>query len=310
MQDVPNERSSHAVPTPRGGGAAIVIVTSAAWAAGLVVADARGWLGSLLLGGVIIAVTGWLDDVRGLRARTRILLHFSAAALGLVLVAGTLVIRLPFDLAIVGYGAAALGLFHIVWGINSFNFMDGIDGIAAGQAATVCAVLAPLAEHGGNRGLALACLAVAASSAGFLLLNWQPAMIFMGDVCSGFLGFFLAAVALWGEASGAVPLPTTLILMGVFVVDATYTLFRRLLAGERVYQAHRDHAYQHANQRGSSHARVSGTVILINLLWLAPLGVLAAARPMWSWPLLALAYAPLLAAAIYFRAGQRPDPVA
>ncbi len=306
MEDVPNERSSHTTPTPRGGGASIVAVSLLALVAIAVWTRAWRWPFALAAGGLVVALTGWLDDVRGLRARTRLLAHFAAAGVSLFLIRGELVVPVPPYSFVVGGLALVLAALYMVWSINSYNFMDGIDGIAASECLTVVIVLGPLAEHAGHRSLALLCGVLASACLGFLALNWQPARIFMGDVCSGFLGFLLALMGLWGQASGAVPLTATLILTGVFVVDATYTLFRRLLAGERVYQAHRDHAYQHATQRGWSHARVTGAVIAINLLWLAPLAVLATARPRMGWPLLGVAYLPLLAAAIWLRAGRRP----
>jgi len=305
MQDVPNERSSHTTPTPRGGGASIVAVSLISLAGIAVWTRDWRWPVALGGGGIVVAMTGWLDDVRGLQARTRLLAHFGAAGISLAVIRDQLVIPLPPHLLVVGGIALVLAALYLVWSINSYNFMDGIDGIAASECCTVVIVLGPLAEHAGQRSLALFCAVLASACLGFLALNWQPARIFMGDVCSGFLGFLLALMGLWGQASGSVPLTATLILTGVFVVDATYTLFRRLLAGERVYQAHRDHAYQHATQCGWSHARVSAAVIAINLAWLGPLAILATARPEWGWPLLGLGYVPLLVVAIWLRAGQR-----
>jgi Fuc2NAc and GlcNAc transferase len=163
-----------------------------------------------------------------------------------------------------------LAVLGIVWATNLYNFMDGIDGLAGAEAASVgllgAALLAPW-----NPSLAVVAALVAGSAAGFLPLNWAPARIFMGDVGSGFLGFLFAALAVASEHAGALPALIWLLLLGVFFADATITLLRRFVRGDRWYAPHRSHAYQRAVQGGWSHAGVSGAVLGLN----AALGAMA-----------------------------------
>jgi Fuc2NAc and GlcNAc transferase len=159
-------------------------------------------------------------------------------------------------------GLAAIG---IVWLINLYNFMDGIDGIAAAEAVTVGSVAGALLWWAGDRGLAGVSVVVAAASGGFLVWNWSPARIFMGDVGSAVLGYMFATVAVASENRDTLLIWQWVLLLGVFVSDATITLVRRAFHGDRVHQPHKRHAYQRAVQAGWTHARVSGTIVLINL---------------------------------------------
>jgi Fuc2NAc and GlcNAc transferase len=163
----------------------------------------------------------------------------------------------------------------VVWAINLYNFMDGIDGLAAIEAITAAGAAAVLLAAGGHIGLALAAGLVAASALGFLPWNWPPARIFMGDVGSGLLGYLFGALALAGHNAGALSVAGWLALLGVFVFDATATLLRRLVAGERVSTAHRLHAYQRLVQSGWPHRRVTFGAAAAN-------GFLAAAV-WWDW---------------------------
>jgi Fuc2NAc and GlcNAc transferase len=263
LLDLPNERSLHRTPTPRGGGVAIVVVTLGALvglAAGGVVSTGAAW--TLGAGGALVAAVGWLDDRRGVRAPVRALVHAAAAAWAAAWIWGE-----PTP-------AAILGAVGIVWAINFYNFMDGIDGLAAAEAVTVGAIGGALLLVAGDAALAIVPLIVAAAAAGFLGWNWEPARIFMGDVGSGFLGYVFGALALLSHRSGAVPLTLWLLLLGVFLFDATITLLRRMARGERWYQAHRSHAYQRLAQAGLNHAWVTKLVLLVNLAlgalaWLA-----------------------------------------
>ena len=162
--------------------------------------------------------------------------------------------------------------------VNLYNFMDGIDGIAGVEATMAGAVGAMLSWYTGLPSIAVCAAVVAAGAAGFLVWNRPPAKIFMGDVGSGVLGFFFAVIALASETRGGPPLIVWAGLLGVFIVDATATLVRRVLHGEKWYSAHRSHAYQRAVQAGWSHARVTGAVMLINVL-LALAAVVAGALP-------------------------------
>ncbi len=269
LLDVPNERSLHRTPTPRGGGAAIVVVTLAALAtlaaSGTIPARVAWALGP---GGALVAAVGWLDDRRNVSAPVRAVVHALAAAWAVAWTWGE-----PSPGVILG----ALG---IVWAVNLYNFMDGIDGLAAAEAVSVGAMAGALLLAAGDGALAAVSLLVAAASLGFLGWNWAPARIFMGDVGSGFLGYAFGTLALLSHRSGTLSLALWLLLMGVFLFDATITLLRRMARGERWYQAHRSHAYQRLVQAGRSHARVTTLAVSVNLglgalAWLAQQGRLS-----------------------------------
>lgn len=184
--------------------------------------------------------------------------------------------------------------------------MDGIDGIAGVEAVTVAAGAALLLWVRGDAAMAGVLVLLAAAVLGFLAWNWPPARIFMGDVGSAYLGFVLGVMALATSAEGPLNLWVWLILLAVFITDATVTLLRRLLRGERWYEAHRTHAYQHAARRFGSHRKVTLAVGALNVLWLLPLAGVACALPGYGWWLAVVAYLPLLLLAVKFGAGQAP----
>src|SRR5690554_4840371 len=305
LMDIPNARSSHSVPTPRGGGVAIVL----AYLSVLPVVGYQGWLSwamvvGLMGSGVWIAIIGFLDDHGHIAARWRLLAHFIGAGwllawlpeLPRFAVAGT-----AFDLGLIGY---LLGALMLVWLLNLYNFMDGIDGIASVEAITVCAGGALLYALVGIPMLAAAPLLLAAAVAGFLVWNLPPARIFMGDAGSGFLGIVLGGLTL--QAAWVAPqlLWAWLILLGVFVLDATFTLLRRLMRGDKVYEAHRSHAYQYASREYGAHLPVTLAVLAINVLWLLPWACVVALGYIDGLLGLLIAYLPLAILAVRFRAGQ------
>lgn len=304
LMDVPNARSSHTVPTPRGGGVSIVATAMLAfvmfWWSDVV---SSYTLAGLFLGGVLVAGIGYLDDNGHVPARWRILVHFSAAVL-VVLFADALPPVPLFDLEIsIGLLGSAIAAVFIVWHLNLFNFMDGIDGIAGVEAVTVCAAAAFLLWFVGELEWAFVVAVYGAASLGFLLWNWPPAKIFMGDAGSGFLGFSLAALALFTFSETGFPIWAWLILLGVFIVDATVTLIHRMFRGERWYDAHRSHAYQHAAREVGSHLPVTVVTGLINLTWLLPLALVAVLNPGWGPVIMVVAWLPLFLLALRFRAG-------
>src|SRR5690606_20964523 len=248
----------------------------------------------------------YLDDRHDIPARWRFLIHLLAAVLGLWWIGGFPALSL-FGLQLqMGLLGIPIGVLFVVWLLNLYNFMDGIDGIAGTEAVTVAVSGALLHWMHGEPEVAMLLLSLAAASMGFLLWNWPPAKIFMVDVGSGFLGFVFAVLAL-GLSSGALNLWVWLILLGVFVVDATYTLLRRLVRGERVYQAHRSHAYQRGARRWGSHKNVTLAVGAINVFWLLPLAWVAAVYPDWGVVALAVAWLPLLGVAVALGAGTSND---
>lgn len=307
--DVPNARSSHSVATPRGGGMAIVASVLAA----LPMLGALGllpWahvLGLIAAGGAVAAV-GFLDDHGHLAARWRLLGHFTAAWWLLTALGGPP----PLPDTIVGaeWIWQCVGATYVVWILNLTNFMDGIDGLAAVEAITVSlGGIVLYALTGPLEGAAGVPLVLAAAAGGFLLWNWPPARIFMGDGGSGFVGLILASLSLQAGRQDLLLLWGWLILLGVFVTDATVTLVRRAARGERFYEAHRTHAYQHAAQTWGAHKPITLAVAAINVLWLLPIAVLVVGGYIGGLTGILIAYAPLVAAAWFIGAGAAKEPL-
>ncbi len=296
--DTPNERSSHSVPTPRGGGLAIVV----SFYAGLILIFWSGHLETSvfygLLGLVSLAVIGFIDDHGHIPARYRLLVHFGAA------------VWACYWLGIIPWGEDGLhiyilwgiSLFYLVWLLNLYNFMDGIDGIATVEAITVAASATLLLFLDGADAHLYPMLVLVAALLGFLWWNWPPAKIFMGDVGSAFIGILIGAFSLITANNGSLDFSIWLILLAVFITDATYTLLIRLFRGEKVYEAHRSHAYQYLS-RQYGHKFVTTGVLLINLLWLLPLAWLGHHYSQWLIICIALAYVPLIILAMNSQAG-------
>ena len=304
LMDIPNDRSSHAVPTPRGGGLAIVVV----FLVGLVVLGLLSTVSinallALGLGGAVVAGIGWLDDHRDVLARWRLLVHLVAGAWIIALAGGAPPLALPGVSWEWGWFGVVILMLFIAWLLNLYNFMDGIDGIAGIEAITVAGPAAAILWWLGASEWASVAALMAAATLGFLPWNWPPAKIFMGDAGSGFIGFMLAALAVLTWADAGISIWAWLILLGVFIVDATITLGRRVLRGEKFYEAHRSHAYQHASRRYNRHLPVTVAVGSINLLWLTPLAATAAFLPAWGIMLLVLAWTPLAWLCLRFDAG-------
>jgi Fuc2NAc and GlcNAc transferase len=308
--DIPNARSSHSSPTPRGGGLAIVM----AFMSALVVLTFAGLLQIhvafvLVAGGGAVAATGYLDDRRSLPASVRICVHIIAATLA-VFVVGGIAQQTLRSIGLHGiWTGALLGVMALTWSTNLFNFMDGIDGIAGSEAVFVAGAGAMLNwGYGGDSGLTAAMLVLAAATLGFLIWNWPPARIFMGDVGSGFLGFTLAVLGLAASRHGTVPFEVWAILSGVFLVDSTVTLLRRIVRGDRWFEAHRLHAYQNLARRWQAHLPVTVLVIGINLFWLFPWAWITAIYPAHARLYVIAALAPLMVVALLAGAGRKlPD---
>ena len=253
--DRPNERSSHRVATPRGGGIAVTGSVLLAWIVLVLTGSALSRVLGIVLGAAFLAVVSWIDDLRGLSPLVRLLVQVGAVIIGLAV--------LPEQHSL---SQLALSGLVWVWWINVFNFMDGIDGLSGSEAAALGAGLLLFASVGSGADPALRELAAALTGAaiGFLAWNWSPARIFLGDVGSvplGYvLGFLLLDLAVRGYWRIALILPL------YFLADATITLARRLLRGERVWQAHREHFYQRAVRRGLGHAAVVKRVIAADLV--------------------------------------------
>jgi Fuc2NAc and GlcNAc transferase len=306
LLDIPNARSSHVVAAPRGGGIAIAFSLLAAVVL-LGALSAIPWrsVWGLLGAGAVVAAIGFGDDVGHIAPRWRLLAHFVAASWLLAWLGGLPPIDVFGHMLNLGWPGQGLAVLYIVWLVNLTNFMDGIDGIAAVEAITVStagAVLYVLVTPATDEWLGP--VALAAAALGFLFWNWPPARIFMGDAGSGFIGLTLAALSLQAARAAPALLWSWIIMLGVFVVDATVTLVRRAARGDRFYEAHRSHAYQHAAERWHAHLPVTLTVAAINLLWLFPISVLVAIQLVDGLIGTVLAYVPLIAGALLLKAGR------
>lgn len=280
--DLPNERSLHRQPIPRLGGLGIVLALGAT---GYGVAGA---LQPLLWLAAALALISLLDDLRSLPARVRLLAHLGTAALYVFTV-------LPAPTFPVG----VMLVLILAWGINLYNFMDGANGLAGGMALIGFAFLGSAAWLGGDAQLALFALTIAAAALGFLLFNFHPARIFLGDCGSIPLGFLAGALSLWGWRNGTWDWLLPVLVFSPFLADATVTLLKRAASGEKFWRAHRDHYYQRLIRMGWSHRRLAvtayvlmlaagGLALLLPLLpavakWVAGSGVLVAYALIFAW---------------------------
>jgi len=262
LLDLPNQRSSHTAPTPRGGGIGIAGVILLTWLVGAARLHDVRWLFQAGLFGAIAAL-GFCDDLWALSARLRLTLHSVVGLLTLFLWRGFEEIDLPF-LGVVdpSYLGPALTLLWLVGMVNAYNFMDGVDGIAATQGAFAAAAWAVLGLR--NDAIELTWLGVVSAGAclGFLIHNWPPAEIFLGDLGSTSLGYLFALLpfvaAHHADASARTSFPFgALLLVWPFVFDAAYTFLRRLVRRENVFAAHRSHLYQRCTAAGWSHSQVT-----------------------------------------------------
>jgi Fuc2NAc and GlcNAc transferase len=290
---IPNARSSHTVPTPTLGGIGIVVPV-------LVVAAfvddplAR----AVLAGGVPLAIVGAVDDVRDLPASVRWPVHVAAAIAALWLLPVPPLVLPPFSVE-AAWLVLPLTALLLVWLVNLYNFMDGIDGLAAVQCVTFAAGVVWLGADGAAATLAIALMGAAG---GFLCLNRAPARIFMGDVGSGFLGFSFGVLALALAVDGTVPFVASMVLLTGFWFDATWTLCARMLAGRRFTAPHRDHLYQKLARR-FGHGRTTLGYLAMNVLWLTPFAAWADASPRHSLLAVGAAVLPWLAGCVILRAG-------
>lgn len=305
--DHPNERSSHRVATPRGGGLAIAIVTLSIVLIHTILGYVEIRLAlAILCGGIAIAWIGWMDDISHARVPTRLAVQVLAASGAVVFLGGMPHMTFGTTTVSVGTtGGGVLAVLGIVWCTNLYNFMDGIDGIAASEAVVVAGTGAVLAILSGRVGLGLVLATLAGTSSGFLFWNWQPARIFMGDVGSGLIGFLLGTCAIAAQGGRPVPMTIWLVLLLVFLGDATITLGRRLRARESLHVAHRSHAYQRIVQAGWSHQRATLTVLLIDGI------LILLAVTMWRWPTLtpALVFVALLLVGSTYLLVERTQPM-
>ena len=305
--DIPNERSSHLTPTPRGGGIAFVATSLVGFLLLLLndTLDDKSLL-ALCCAGAIVAMAGHLDDRQKISgAAVRLVLHAIGA---IILIIG---IGIPSQISLfdrtvnTGIIGSILGVVYLMWLLNLFNFMDGTDGIAASEAIFVCVAGAILNYRAlSDTNFSAVAIVLAASTFGFLLYNWSPAKLFMGDVGSGYLGIVIGGLSLMAAKQQASLLWVWIILLAVFVSDATITLIRRLLRKQKPHVAHRSHAYQHLAIRFNSHSKVALVVLAVNVFWLLPIAFLVADKQLAGTTGVVVAYIPLLTAALILNAGK------
>jgi len=255
---IPNERSLHVVPTPHGGGLAIVI----SWYIGISILFLYNKIDSTLyfalLSGILLTLVSLIDDLIGLKPIIRLIFHFITSIIAFVLLGGIRKLVIPdieMNYLFLIYPIAIIGM---VWFINLFNFMDGVDGFASLEAITICLVLFFLSGSIINL-LLVACIS------GFLFWNWPKAKIFMGDVGSTQLGFILVVLGIYFHNTYQFSILNWIMLTSPFWFDATLTLFRRWRNGEKLGEAHRKHAYQRIVQAGFSHLKVNIYLLIINV---------------------------------------------
>jgi len=277
--DIPNDRSSHTQPTPRGGGLVIFFVCLAVFSVYCLLFDVFELYWAYFIGALIIGGISWIDDLLTISVIWRFLVHILAAFLVIYSFGFWEIVYIPFWGEIVfGKFGYLLTFLWIVWLINAYNFMDGIDGIAGGQAvsAGIGWLLVGLYLNIDDIGFYGAILAI--SSSGFLLHNWQPAKIFMGDIGSAFLGFTFAILPLMALKTASktdvsvLPL-MAVILVATFVFDSLWTFVKRLSRFEKVWKAHREHIYQELVIKGFSHSKVTIIYFGISVLSLVCLFV-------------------------------------
>lgn len=284
--DHPNERSSHNVPTPRGAGLAVVPIVLIIWALLAAVGEAPSgvWMAGLIA--LLLMLVSWIDDRRGLPAAARLLAHLAAAVAGISVFPANALIFQGLVPPLADHVLAAIAW---IWFINLYNFMDGIDGITGIETAAIGIGVAAVAALQSGADLSAA-LVIAAAGLGFLIWNWHPARIFLGDSGSVPLGFLLGWLLLTLAARG--DWAAAIILPAYYLADATITLVARAVAGEAIWKAHRRHFYQIALRGGASHSAVALRIAIANLL-LIVLAAVAQDRP---W--LAIAAAGVVVAAL------------
>lgn len=281
--DIPNERSSHTVPTPRGAGTALALVFFIGVGALYFTKFISGHLASaLLIGGILVALIGYLDDLYSLGAKIRALCHLIAAVIAVLVLHGMPNLFLNAWNVQLGFIGSVVAVVGIIWLINLYNFMDGIDGLAGSEALFVSLAAGTILWAAPEHNISYICFLLAATALGFLLWNWPPAKIFLGDAGSGLLGFIFAVLTIESVRQNSSSIFFWLILLGVFIFDATFTLLHRIKRKEKWYAAHRDHIYQRLIKAGASHRTVTLSLIAVNIFVLLPIAYAAILKPQFA----------------------------
>lgn len=305
--DIPNARSSHIAATPKGGGAGFVLIFLIA-AVFLAVTRQIPYRIAVAFagGGIAVFFIGLRDDYKHVNILVRLLVHFFAAAWAVYWLNGNPslnIIGMNLGMGFIGNYLCVAG---IVWLINLYNFMDGIDGIAALQAIIAAGFIGMLFIFNGMFNMALLLWVLAASVAGFLFWNWPAARIFMGDAGSSFLGFAFGVFIVFTMKDQTLSAWPWFIIFGIFFIDTIITLFTRILRGAYWYRAHCCHAYQHA-ARNWGHLKVIFVMALLQIFWLVPLACLSWFYINIGFLLTISAFIPIIFLSVYLKAGREPD---
>jgi len=255
--DRPNERSSHVKPMPHGGGIAVAVITLIALAAeARPPQPAQASLGLVTAAAAAVAVISWADDIRGVSTIIRLMVHVAAAAAAVTAFGPLRTVYLDRSIPL-GALSVPFTLLWIVGFTNAYNFMDGIDGIAGSQAIVAGLAWTWAGARVQQPWISVVGITVAGAAAGFLIHNWQPARIFMGDVGSAFMGYILSTMTVAAARSDARFFLFGVLTVWPFIADTSFTLVRRSFRREDLFRAHRTHVYQRLNQIGWSHARIA-----------------------------------------------------
>jgi len=308
LMDTPNARSSHSQPKPRGAGIVFVLTSLVAigWLYWLFGGLPPVFWGVVFAGGSI-AVLGFADDMKELPAWQKLVFHIAAALIAMMSAGGFPTLNIGGYYLEMGTFGAVLATIFIIWCLNAYNFMDGIDGIAGSQAVFFLLSAGILVALQIDAGFLLLSVILSAGVGGFLIWNWAPSRVMMGDAGSGFLGISIGLLTIYGANVLGANLWPFIILMSVFFVDAKITLMRRLWRREKIYQAHRMHAYQHAAIKYRSHGKVVAGVWALNLFWVLPMAIGATLAPNHGVYYYLITIIPLALLARKFNAGKKEE---
>ena len=262
VYDIPTKRSSHTIPTPRGGGIAFIVC----WYIGITY-EHFFWnsipthLYYAFLSGLVLVILGIIDDVWGVSPKIRIIFHVLTSLIAIFFLGGLQKVDLGFSIVENKYILSAFALIGMIWAINLFNFLDGIDGYLGSEVVFISIAIGLLCSNS-------MVLILGSVILGFLIWNWQRAKVFMGDVGSTFLGFTIAVFAIYYQNEDITSILIWIILSSVFWFDATLTLYRRYKNKEKLSVAHNKHAYQRIVQAGFSHQKTVIHLLILNLLFL------------------------------------------
>jgi Fuc2NAc and GlcNAc transferase len=259
--DIPNERSSHSNPTPRGGGLIIVVISLAFYITYTSINGSIKW--AYILGAIAISAISWFDDLFSIKSSWRFMVHAFAAVVAIIGI-GTLNLE-TFGISGSHWISYIVTFFWIVWLTNAYNFMDGIDGIAASQAITASIGWAIFGYISGTHEITYFATIISATNLGFIIHNWSPAKIFMGDVGSAFLGFTFAVIFFDKLDLSKNAFIFAIVTVPIFLADSIFTFLWRVGKGERFWEAHRSHIYQRLVLRGHSHQYVVLTYGIISI---------------------------------------------